>query len=175
MSLTGVQLARVHQAILSGYDRATFQQVVKVGLEVNFDAIAPATGFDTQVSTFLSWAERTGHTAALLAASYNHNPNNADLQRLIVDAQKWAVGVAAGLTLFEGRAYVFATPAKERVYLDRLLQAYAKWVAVYTPLPGVTEVAGSLKPRIAVDATGTILITSTATSVFAWYAMKWRE
>lgn len=147
MTITGPQLQQLHAALLSAYDEAGLEQLCAFELDVDFDAIVGPGLRAERVFNLVAWAKRDGCVADLIAAAGNGNPTNEAVQALVQAAEDWPVGKAAGLTVYEGRACVFASRQQEVAYLDTMLADYDAWAQKYTPLAGIAEVAAAGRGR----------------------------
>ena len=87
MSLSGSQLDQIHRAILAAYTRDELRRAVKVGMDVDFDAIAPERGFSDQLWTFIDWANRQERALELVQCAWEHNQGNSELAALWQEAQ----------------------------------------------------------------------------------------
>ena len=90
MSLTGSQIGRIHAALVSAYGRDEFRRVVKVCMDVDFDAIAPEKGFSDQVFHLVRWADQQGRSLELVKCAWENNQRNEGLQALWTEVQGWA-------------------------------------------------------------------------------------
>lgn len=79
MPLTGSQVYQLQQAILSAFDEASLAQMVRIRLDENLASIAGGANLGDVVFNLITWAERTGHTEALIAGAAASNPHNPEL------------------------------------------------------------------------------------------------
>jgi formylglycine-generating enzyme required for sulfatase activity/nucleotide-binding universal stress UspA family protein len=87
--LTGKQVEQIHDALLAGYSPDSLRRMVRVGLNEMLANIAGGATFSDVVFNLIEWAERQDRVLELVTAAHNANPNHADLQVLLGDAQSW--------------------------------------------------------------------------------------
>ncbi len=81
MKLAGSQIAQLLEALLDAYPRRDdLRMMVRVELGENLDAIAGGDTLRAVAFSLIEWAQRTGRTAALIAAARRGNPGNPALQ-----------------------------------------------------------------------------------------------
>lgn len=80
--LTGRQHRQLSDALLNAFSGSELQQLVRVGLEENLNAIAGGSNLSETVFNLIEWAERRGRTAALLRAARNERPQDPALRAL---------------------------------------------------------------------------------------------
>lgn len=150
MSITGPQFEQLQNVLVSAFDDAGLEQLCAFELEVDFGSITAPGSRTERVFQLIGWAKRTERIGDLLAGAYNRNPTNSAVQALVQEAQNWPVGWAAGLTVLDGQASVFASRQQELAYLNAILTDYEAWAQRYTPLAGIAEVpvAGARRPRL---------------------------
>lgn len=99
MPLTGPQLHQIHQAILAAYTRDELRRVLKVGMDVDFDAVVPEKAFGEQVFALVEWADRQGMAAELVRCAWENNQRNATLTSLWSEVQQQGIEGIIPLTV----------------------------------------------------------------------------
>jgi hypothetical protein len=82
MSLDGDQAQKLHDAIVSGFDRPNLEQLVRFGLNERLDRISPDSRLDTVVFNLIQWADQEGRTAELIQAVQRARPNVPEIQAI---------------------------------------------------------------------------------------------
>jgi len=90
--LTGKQIERFCNALIAAFDRSELEQLTRIDLEENLEAIAGAGKLSVVAFELVTWAQRTGRVSELLAAAQSRRPTNAALAAL---AQELGVAPAA--------------------------------------------------------------------------------
>lgn len=85
MTVTAVQRARLHSALLAAFSLDELRRLVRYTLDVDLDSIA-AGDLNERVFEVIGHAERTGRVAELLTGAIKTNPGNEQLQAIIADA-----------------------------------------------------------------------------------------
>ena len=80
--LTGKQIEQFCDALLAAFDRSELEQLARIDLEENLEAIAGAGRLNVVVFELVMWAQRTGRGGELLAAAQRRRPTNAALAAL---------------------------------------------------------------------------------------------
>lgn len=75
--LTGKQIERLCDALVAAFDRSELEQLTRIDLEENLEAIAGSGKLSVVVFDLVTWAQRTGRVGDLLAAAQTRRPNNA--------------------------------------------------------------------------------------------------
>jgi hypothetical protein len=91
-NLTGKQIERFCDALLAVFDRSELEQLTRIDLEENLEAIAGAGKLSVVVFELVTWAQRTGRVGDLLDAARTCRPTNAALTGL---AQELGITPAA--------------------------------------------------------------------------------
>jgi hypothetical protein len=68
MPLTGDQVGKLRDAIVSGFDRPGLEQLVRIGLSERLDRISPDGPLDTVVFNLIPWSELHSRTVDLIPA-----------------------------------------------------------------------------------------------------------
>jgi hypothetical protein len=82
MPLTGDQVRRLHEAIVSDFSRPEMERLVRFGLAERLDEISPEGPLDMVVLELIQWAERQGRTEDLIQAVRRALPNNQMIQAI---------------------------------------------------------------------------------------------
>jgi hypothetical protein len=90
--LTGKQIERFCDALVAAFDRSELEQLTRIDLEQNLEAIAGSGKLSVVAFELVTWAQRTGRVSDLLAAAQSRRPTNAALAAL---AQELGVAPAA--------------------------------------------------------------------------------
>lgn len=81
MKLSGEQIKRLHQALLSAFpDAALLRMLVMTELEENLTAIAGGTNLSGIVFDLIEWAMSQGRLSELIQKAYQENPGNPELR-----------------------------------------------------------------------------------------------
>src|SRR5262245_39475259 len=89
MPITGPQSKQLQSALLAAYNRDELRRVVKIGIEMDFDAVAPDKGLEAQVDALVAFADRQGRISDLIAEALRQNSTSPDLQALAEAAKGW--------------------------------------------------------------------------------------
>lgn len=104
--LTGKQIEQFRDALLGAFDRSDLEQLVRIDLEENLEAIAGAGKLSIVVFELVMWAQRTGRVGELLAAAQSRRPTHAALAALAQELGAAPVARADALPATPGGAGV---------------------------------------------------------------------
>ena len=90
--LTGKQIERFCAALIAAFDRGELEQLTRIDLEQNLEAIAGSGKLSVIVFELVTWAQRTGRVGDLLTAAQRRRPTHAALAAL---AQELGITPAA--------------------------------------------------------------------------------
>src|SRR5262245_34212037 len=82
MPLTGDQEQKLHEAIVSGFDRPGLERLVRFSLSERLDRISSDGPMDTVVFNLIQWADHQGRTADLIQAVQRARPNVPEIQAI---------------------------------------------------------------------------------------------
>lgn len=92
MQLSGQQLKQIQEALLSAFPgKDDLAMLARLELNEPLGAIAGGENQRVLIFNLLTWAERTGRVADLLAGAISQLPGNPLLQRLMQDARGWGL------------------------------------------------------------------------------------
>ena len=94
MSLTGLQIGRIHKAILAAYTRDELERVLLTCMDVDFDHVVARTDFSAQVFALVRWANNHDRALELLKYVHEENPTNSGLAKLHAEAQGWGTSAS---------------------------------------------------------------------------------
>ncbi len=112
--LTGKQIERFCDALVAAFDRSELEQLTRIDLEQNLEAIAGSGKLSVVVFELVTWAQRTGRVGDLLTAAQRRRPTNTALAAL---AQELGVAPAANPSA--------PSPAAGGVHVDKVEAANA--------------------------------------------------
>jgi hypothetical protein len=81
--LDGPQLKRCHEALMSAFDQAGLERMVKFEMNEDLDAIAGGDTLTARIFELLEWAQRHGRLTELLQGAINTVPGNPKLKPFI--------------------------------------------------------------------------------------------
>lgn len=90
--MTGKQIERFCDALVAAFDRSELEQLTRIDLEENLEAIAGTGKLSVVAFELVTWAQRTGRVSDLLAAAQTRRSTNTALAAL---AQELGVAPAA--------------------------------------------------------------------------------
>lgn len=146
MSLSGIQIKRIHQALLDAFTRDEFRRLLRTEMDTDFGSLVGDQGASEQFFAIVEWADRTGRIADLLVAALITNPNNAKLSNLIDDALEWPNLAELGPILKRALPAVASSKLLEYEYL-----AYLRWVVdhnLYLDPRGTFQVQRQVQLRL---------------------------
>jgi hypothetical protein len=87
--LTPKEVERLHEALLSAFNRNQLERVTLFGLDVKYDNIVRSGDFSSEVFDLLKWAVANNKIDALLKQAREENPGNVKLREFVesVDAK----------------------------------------------------------------------------------------
>jgi len=90
--LTGKQIERFCDTLIAAFDRSELEQLTRIDLEENLEAIVGSGKLNVVVFELVTWAQRTGRVGDLLTAAQRRRPTHAALAAL---AQELGLAPAA--------------------------------------------------------------------------------
>ena len=90
--LTGKQIERFCDALIAAFDRSELEQLTRIDLEEDLEAIVGSGKRNVVVFELVTWAQRTGRVGDLLTAAQRRRPTHAALAAL---AQELGLAPAA--------------------------------------------------------------------------------
>ena len=86
--LSGPQFKQFHAALLDAYTEADLEQMTRLEMNVNLDAVAGGSNLNSIAFNLIDWAQRTGRLGELIQAATTFVPGNSELQAFVASLQK---------------------------------------------------------------------------------------
>jgi hypothetical protein len=130
--LKGAQVRRLQEAILSAFDSAALQRLLRVHLEEDLRVIVGAGPLEHVIFDLIDWAEKQGRIAELVRSIKEERPNNQLVQAITDELLSnrgggQAIPPPAGTPLPRRHPGTFKPSGKVKVeYTQRLLDDWHK-------------------------------------------------